>query len=209
MYPNAEDSAQQRHTDVTGKIAALEDVRKDSLFSQLPEAQRDYVEKRLKELRDYQEYEQKIANVPSLSEVRSDEQLQTTRNKVVALDVPGVYAVEWSHTDAGKRHLELLADLQSLEMAVHATRRNYLLLVDAGKDVLRTADAPQLPRRAREVIERGTKLPTPERDREKPVPDSPRITYATVFEFAAVKDALKAWAKVREELQPLTLTPQP
>lgn len=205
MYPKAGESSQERHTDVGGKIAALEAVRQDSEFGRLPEPQREYVENLLKELRSYRDYERKVGEVPPPREVRTGEQLQGVREKIVALDVPGQYAVAWALTDAGKRHAELLDDCQALETAVYETRRSYLQVVDAGKEVLRATDAPELPRRARDVIERSRKLPAPDKDQQTPLPGSPRLTYAAVFEFTDVKAAVKAWTKVREELQPLTL----
>ncbi len=209
LYPSAGESPQQRHADVAGKIAAVESIRQDSDFGRLPEPQRQYVDSLLKELRDYQEYERKVLEIPSPTEARTEEQLSAIQKKLQVLEVPGGYAVEWALTDAGKRHRELLEDAQALEMTVYATRRHYLQLADAGKDVLRTVDAPELPRRARDVIERGQKLPVPDKNAKTQVPGSPRITYATVFEFGSVREALKAWNKVRDELQPLTLSPRP
>ena len=209
FYPKFSETAQQRHADVDKKIATLEGFRQDQEFRRLPEPHREQVENLLKELRAFQSYEQGVAAVPDPAGLRREDQFQAMRDQLAALDLPAVYSTEWSQTDAGKRHVELLDDFQSLETAVAETRRRYLQFVDEGKDVLRNDEAPQLPQRARHVLERAQKLPEPERDAGKPVPGSPRIKYAQVFEFPGVKDALRAWAKVRDQLRPLTLSPKP
>src|SRR5437899_2634338 len=59
LYPPAGETAQERHRDVAGKIAALEAVRQEPQFGQLPEPQRQFVQNQLKELHDYEEYERK------------------------------------------------------------------------------------------------------------------------------------------------------
>ena len=149
-----------------------------------------------------------MAAVPDPAGLRHEGQFQSMRDQLAALDVPAVYSAEWSQTDAGKRHVELLDDFQCLETAVGEARRNYLKLVDDGNEVLRNDAAPQLPQRARLVLDRAAKLPDAKRDGDRPVPGTPRIKYGQVFQFPGVQEALRAWAKVRDQLKPLTLAAQ-
>jgi hypothetical protein len=193
------------YEDVPARIATLEGLVQDARFDQLPEPRRAQVETVLNELRDYQTFVSQVAQLPAPNAIRSEQQLEAARAGMATVDqLPRHPSPK---TEAGWQYGEWRADLQALEAAVSDTRRSYLQVVDAGQDVLRHDDAPQLPQRARQVLDRAAKLPEPERDATKPVPNSQRVQYGQVFQFAGVQEALRDWAKVRNELKKLTLAP--
>ena len=175
------------------KIKTLEAIRQDPDYSRLPETRRVQVETAWNDLQDYQTFANQVAQLPAPETIRSEQQLEAARAGLAAVEqLPRPPSPK---TEVGFRYGELRADYRVLETAVQDTRRGYLQAVDAGQDVLRHDEAPQLPQRARQVLDRAAKLPDPERDAKKPVSDSQHIQYSQVFQFAGVQEALREWAK--------------
>jgi hypothetical protein len=58
------------------------------------------------------------------------------------------------------------------------------------------------------VLASAKSLKTPENDKDKPLPGSDRLTYATVFHLAEIQSLLQEWKKLREKLEPAAKTLQ-
>src|SRR5262249_5137508 len=78
-----------------------------------------------------------------------------------------------------------------------------------GQEVVRHKDAPKLPRRAREGLDGAKDLPDPASDQGRPVGNSDRVRYATVFAFPSVKEAHAEWEAVQKTLEPLAKPARP
>jgi hypothetical protein len=160
-------------------------------------------------IRSYDEYARQLAEITPPADARTEEQLKAIDARLKAIEVPAADRQAWARTEAGQRHAQWLEDARALDEGVYSTRKQYRELAEAGQDVLRNIDAPELPRRARETLDRAGPLPNAQRDREKTIPGSQRITYGTVFEFPSVVNTMQTWTKVRGELEPLTLPRKP
>jgi len=84
----------------------------------------------------------------------------------------------------------------------------YKRILEAGNLVLETRNQPKLPERIREVFALAKELKTPENDKDKPLPGSDRLTYATVFQLEEIQSLLGEWKKLKEKLEPAARTPQ-
>lgn len=206
---NLRGAPQALYRDVDAKLGELRELLDDGQFRRLPEKQQTEIQETTQALQAFRAFAQQAAEIPAPAAAKSDADIKSIRDKVAALEqLPG-YRAEWARTEAGENVAGVVADLKVLETAVYDTRRAYLELVDAGKDVLRNDSLPQLPQRARQVIDRSLKLPAPDRELATAIPGAPNITYAAVFQFAAVQQAMHEWNKVRDQLQPLTLPARP
>src|SRR5207302_5912819 len=105
--------------------------------------------------------------------------------------------------EAGRRYDTLLDDVKALEIAAEDVRKGYRTLAEEGDEVLRNRNAPRLPQRAKAVLDRAEPLPAPEKDKDRRLPGSKRLTYAVVFRFPSVAEARGGWEKVRDRLKPL------
>jgi hypothetical protein len=209
FFDHDRQTIQSRYENIDGRMETLRGFLDDTRFSQLKEEQRQEVITALGELRGYQTYARQLAEIAAPSTARTQEQLHSIQSRLNELVVPREYQLDWLQTEPGRRHHEWLDDARTLDRAVYETRRYYHLLRDQGESVLKNLDAPQLPRRAQDVLDDAKRTPMPERDEKRSIPGSTRLTYATVFQFTEVNEVYRAWEKVRKELEPLTLSRRP
>ena len=196
--------AAARHADLQLKIDELTELTTAAHFGRLPAENQEYVRGRLRELSAYRDYERKLDAIPDPKDARRDDELTEIKASLGQLSVPAEYLLEWGATEAYRRHAERLKDAEALEAAVARTEQRYQAVVHDGEQVLDNAAGANLPRRAREVLDRGRELPDPERDGGRPIPGSRRITYAAVFRFPRVAEfAGRVWPRVKKELEPL------
>jgi hypothetical protein len=199
-----------RHRDIDIRMDDLRALHNDPGFAKLPAQKQEYVRGRLEELAAYRDYERKLATIKDLREVRSQEQLDRIRAELAALKVPAEYLVEWSDTDAYRHHAELVEDGQALQSALEETKKAYTDLIRDGNHVIEASAEANLPRRAQGVLDRAKQLPHPARDRDKMIPRSRRITYATVFQFPEVTALIgNQWQELEQRLKPLLDSVQP
>jgi hypothetical protein len=154
-----------------------------------------------------EEYSKQLAGITAPGRAQNEEELRAIESKLRAIEIPAANRAAWDKTPGGQQYEQWLADVRAIDEAVYAVRKQYRELAEAGRDVLRNADAPELPRRARDVLERADKLPND--DRDIPIPGSEHVGYPTVFNFPSVKAAVQEWLKVRRDLEPLTLPRRP
>lgn len=193
-------SPQARHKNLKNKIDELEDVLSNAAFPRLPPPKQEYVEHRLKELTAYREFEKSIDKIPDPRTARRESQLDEIKEKLLGL-IPADYQVEWSQTEPGQRRAALLDDVQAIETAVQTVLDGYNRLVKSGKQVLDESSKPNLPSRARKVLDDAKAVPDPKNDQTKLIPGSERVTYATVFAYSRVHDLVRQWdEEIKEKL---------
>jgi hypothetical protein len=157
----------------------------------------------------YQELERRLNEVLDPKNARSEEQLNQIAEQMSRLSVPKDKMGDWYPTEAYKRYTERQADLKNLRAAVENLKNDCQRLSKDGQEVVRRKDAPNLPQRAREVLDRAKDLPDPGRDLGAPVGNSDRVRYATVFAFPSVKEAHAEWEAVKKTLEPLAKPERP
>ncbi len=203
LEKDRKESNAERHQDVEKRIQRLVAFMSAPGYGQLPSPLKDAVRNRHRELRDYQEYEKELNEIADPQTARTEDELKKIHASLTGLRVPPEYLTEWSGTAAGDRHHERLTDTDALAKAVRGTIQDYRAMARDGRQVLDQSAAPRLPQRAKEVLDRARALPDPKKNQGDPLPGSQRLTFATVFFFAGVGDAIQDWAKVRETLEGL------
>lgn len=199
-------AARLRHAPT--RLAELTRLEKDLAFAQLPEEKQDYVRARQRELRAYRDYDAALQQIASPHTATSFEHLEQIEASLQALSVPEEYRIDWSLTDAGRQHAEWLEDVAALRVAVKQVQGWYEERVRRASQVLADSEEPKLPARAREVLREADKPPFSEKDPDRPVPGSRRVTYGTVFGFRPVTEARAAWMALKEKLElPAKLQP--
>jgi hypothetical protein len=158
---------------------------------------------------DYQEFEHQLNEVMDPKNARTEEQLDQIYDQVSRLPITKKKMDEWYSTEACKRYRERLADLRDLKGTVEKLKEDYRRLSKEGQEVIRHKEAPKLPQRAREVLERAKDLPDPGSDLGRPVGNSDRVRYAMIFAFPAVKEAHAEWEAVKKTLEPLAKPERP
>jgi hypothetical protein len=185
-------------------------VEKDPAFAGLPTAKREYVENTLKELTAYQGFVKQLDDIPDPRDARNDNQVQSIKERLTKLSILSEYQAEWGQTDAGRRRSEWLEDVAAIQAADKSITAAYQKLIREGTQVLAKKNEPNLPRRAKSILEQAQEAPNPKTDRDKLVPGSRRVTYATVFDFPGVADLLRQWDEdVKKKLEPFARLEQP
>lgn len=187
-----EQSAVARHKNLRNKIDEFSDVVDHAAFNKLPPLKREFVEHRLAELTAYGEFEKNIDGVPDPRTARRESQLQEIKEALLGL-VPAEYEEEWSKTEPAQRRTAMLEDIQAIETALQGLLDGYDRLVKNGRQVLDESNKPNLPSRARKVLDEAKMLRDPKSDRDKLIPGSERVTYGTLFEYSRVKDLVRQW----------------
>lgn len=199
---HAQLSAVARHKEVQAKIDELTRIRDDPAFGELSGERRNQVEIRLKELAAYRALEQQLNDMAEPRDAHSLAQLNELRDKLNALPLPAEYADEWAGTPAMTRRKERLEDIPIITAAEQRLRSAYVQVIQEGKQVLVEADKPDLPRRAKAVLDKTQGMPEPKTDMERLLPGSFRLTYRTVFGIAGMDSLGRQWEAVRKELEP-------
>ena len=194
-----------RHQEVPKHLQELQEMQKDAHFADLPARQRDLVNERVRELTSFTDFAARVDRAPDPKDAGNAEQLQAIKKQLELVQISSVYRAEWEQTETGRRYLSLVGDFTAIEKAADELEKGYRAAAKDGEAVLRNRNAPRLPQRAKAVLENAAKLPTPEKDKDRPLPGSERLTYAAVFRFPSVAEARTAWEKVRDRLKPLAV----
>jgi hypothetical protein len=112
----------------------------------------------------------------------------STRYEILAASVP-----------RGQTYLE---EGQALLSAAESVQKDYEKVIDAAKQVLNKKNEPNLPARIKEVLTLAEHLKTPQKDKDKPLPGSSRLTYAAVFQMSEIENLMREWNKLRKTLEP-------
>lgn len=196
-------SPAERHQDVSAKLTELSRLADDPAFPDLPPEKQAYVQEVRKELTSYQEFQRQLDNITDPREARTASQLQSIKERLSQVTMAPEYQVEWEQTEASRRLYEWLKDVDAIAEADASTRAAYEKLVREGQQVLDRKNEPNLPKRAKAVLAQAQALPNPHADRDKLIPGSHRVTYATVFDFPAVDEWVRRWEDdVKRKLEP-------
>ena len=181
----------------------LSRVADQPAFHNLAPDKQAYVEATRKELAAYQEFLRQLDNIPDPRDARSEAQLQSIKERLSKLAMPAEYQTEWDQTDAGRRRREWLEDADAIAACAKKTRAAYEQLVRDGAQVLEKKNEPNLPKRAKAVLEQAQAVPNPRADRDRLIPGSRRVTYAAVFDFPPVDEVVRQWDDdVKKKLEP-------
>jgi hypothetical protein len=188
------------HRNLQSDLDELTHLVNDPAFGQLPDAKKEYLQGRLKELTAYREYEKKLDQIGDPKEARSEDQLKQIESKLQQLAPPEEY--DWHLTEASRRRDNWLQDIQDLRDAVGRLTKQYEDLIQRGQAVLAKKNEANLPKRAKEVLDFARAYPDPERDKSRPVKESARVTYGAAFNIASLDNLYGQWKKTRNELEP-------
>src|SRR5439155_14743343 len=156
----------------------------DPQFEKLPESKREFVQRRLTELKAYQQYEKSLDQIGDPKDARNEEQLKQIEAKLIHLTPPEDY--DWHQTEAYRRRDNWIEDCQDIQDAIARLKKQYAELIARGEVVRAHKNEANLPQRAKEVLDFARSLPDPERDKTRPVKESARVTYGVVFGFTSV-----------------------
>jgi hypothetical protein len=190
-------AAPDRLKNVDKQIEELEGFEKDADFSRLPSDRQTAVRDRLAELKAYQAYAERVATIEKPTSVTSDAKLKEIHDQLAAVKIPAEYVVAWNQSEAVEQQRQLLADSEALERTVNEVERSYRRLASDAAELRRTSDAADLPGRARKLLKEAEAVPAPVASRDKPIPGSSTVTYATVFRFERVQKAVSDWETAR------------
>ena len=172
----------------------------DPQFERLPESKKEFVQRRLGELKAYQQYEKSLDQIGDPKDARNEEQLKQIEAKLTRLTPPEDY--DWHQTEAYRRRDNWIEDCQDIQDAIARLKKQYAELIARGEVVRAHKNEANLPQRAKEVLDFARSLPDPERDKTRPVKESARVTYGVVFGFTSVENVYLQWKKIRDELEP-------
>jgi hypothetical protein len=196
-----EQTPRARHRQLQKDIAELEQWASDPAFTTLPEDRQEFVRARLEELKAYRVYANQVHQIDPRT-ARSEAQLRELEIKLAQLRAPAAYREEWSQTDAGREHADWLEDVAAIRVAVPKLQAWYNQLTTAGRQVLDDVTGPNLPARAKKVLDDAQNPPFPESDPDKLLPGAKRTTYVTALHFNGVEKARREWDEVKKKLEP-------
>src|SRR5262249_8698293 len=171
-------------------------------FPTLPPEKRNFVLDQLRELRAYQEYDQSLRKLTDPRDAVNNAQLTEIEQSLRRTVVPPEYQSEWSRTEAGRRAAEWLEDIVAIRDAVQRINSWYERLIAEGRLVLADINGPNLPARARKVLQAAAMPPFPENEKDHLLPGSSRVTYDTAFRFDSVANTRQNWDEIKSKLEP-------
>jgi hypothetical protein len=203
-----EPTSESLKTDIDG----LTEVVNDGGFAKLPAAKQAWVQIHLaglKVLNEYLDYDKELRNLPNLNSVRSAGGLSQILKRARQIPVPSGstnsvvlstrHEILAASVPRGQTYLE---EGQALLSAAESVQKDYEKVIDAAKQVLNKKNEPNLPARIKEVLTLAEHLKTPQKDQDKPLPGSSRLTYATVFQMSEIENLMREWNKLRKTLEP-------
>jgi hypothetical protein len=203
---------EQTSESLKADIDDLTEVASDPGFAKLPATKQDWVRIHiadLKVLNEYLDYEKELNNLPKLDSIRSADQLRQVLLGARQIPVPSGsttsvvffdrYEILAAAVSRGQRYLE---EGQALLMAAEAVEKDYQKVIDSGKLVLQQKNEPNLPARIKEVLTFAQNLKTHQKDKDRTLPGSTRLTYNAVFQMAEIENLRREWSKLKETLEP-------
>jgi hypothetical protein len=188
------------HLSLKSDLDQLALLANDPHFEQLPESKKEFLQRRLRELSAYQQYERSLDQVGDPKDARNLDQVKQIEGKLTRLAPPEEY--DWHQTEASRRRDNWIQDCQDIEDVIARLKKQYAELIEKGQVVLAHENEANLPKRAKEVLDFARSIPDPERDKSRPVKESARVTYGVVFGITSVENTYLQWKKIREKLEP-------
>jgi len=191
------------HRNAKNKIEELDGFIHDPAFLRLPANTQDYVNEQLRDFQAYESFEQRLNQLTDPADAIALNQLNELEASLGQLTMPEEYRADWGQTEAGRRYSEWLEDIAALRAAVLKIEGWYQKLVHDGQQVLDNINGPNLPARAKKVLQEARTPPFLENDKDRLLPGSKRLTYANAFSFANVREAQRKWEEeIKKKLEP-------
>ncbi len=199
-------SVAERFRELDKKLAELQTIKKDQEgFAALPAEKQAYVDEQIRRLRLYRDvygkFTRELREIMQPRDATSEEQLQQIEESLEKLQPPPELGAEWRQTPAGQVSQEWRRDIAAIRKAVARAENWYRKLLQDGRKVLDDVDAPNLPARAKKVLDEAKSPPFPDNNPDKELPGSATATYETVYKFTSVAEARDRWDEVRQKLQ--------
>src|SRR5207249_646165 len=121
------------------RLRELTEFQKDPEFASLPEELRDYVEERIREMKQYRDYKYQLQlRPPSAAQSERDvKEIETGLKTSLALP-----HAEWAETEAGRLHADELQDVQILRASVAEEVRRFEQFKERGRKLWEALNAP-------------------------------------------------------------------
>jgi hypothetical protein len=189
------------------KIDELTSLQDDAAFARLPKEKQDAVQDRLRELRAFQDFQRRLSAIFEPKQARNQGQLRGILSQLNELKIPEEYQTEWKRTETGQRYNDWREDAKALDRAVTEVRDKLQSLIQEGNNVLMNRNAPDLPGRARKVLDKAANLKL-EVIRSTWLPGSmgPFDSKLKLHDIAEVDSAYKQWSKIRTTLESVAKT---
>jgi hypothetical protein len=178
----------------------------DSRYPDLEPDLRAFVDSRVKEIDEYEEYRNRLATATSPADTRTLTDLRAVCKALETppLALPPQYA--WGETAAGKLHDKWRADCTAIEKAVQQFVDSYESFASAGTAMMvtRAFDSAWL-KGFDALVEKADQPPEP---LTSPIPGSPvlnqprgaAVTYFVPYEFDEVYHARRDWEQTRDRV---------
>jgi hypothetical protein len=120
------------------------------------------------------------------------------------VQIPARYQEDWSQTQEGTKLRYAKNEIELLRAAINRAEKWYRKLLHDGREVLNHLDAPNLPKRAKQVLDEARAGSSPDKDPDKPLPGARWITFDAVLNFQSVADLRAEWEQVKKKLERYT-----
>jgi len=191
------------HRNAKNKIEELDGFIHDTAFVRLPANTQDYVNEQFRDFQAYDSFEQGLNKLTDPADAITLIQLNELEASLGQLTMPEEYRTDWAQTEAGRRYSEWLEDIAALRAAVLKIEGWYQKLTHDGQQVLDNINGPNLPARAKKVLQEARTPPFLENDKDRLLPGSKRLRYANAFSFANVREAQRKWEEeIKKKLEP-------
>jgi hypothetical protein len=203
-----EQSLELKHHHLDRRIKALSAIEKDPGFAALPQVMQDYVRDHRQELLAYKKafgrFKAEVDAIQDPEDATTEKELQDIEDKLGRVQVPARYQEEWGETLEGKKLRYWKRDIDALRVAINKAERWYGILLHDGREVLSHLDAPNLPKRAKQVLDKARAGFSPEKDPDRPVPGARFVTYSAVLNSQSVAELRGEWEQIKKKLERYT-----
>ena len=129
-------SQRLRESTLLTRLAVLTELHDDPDFKKLPKTEREYVEGRLKEMKDYRLFREAFTNLSAPAEVTTIQELDRLQKSLTDANIPDEYKTEWAQTEAVKLRTKWAADIPLLRDAINKVNGEYLDMIGRGSRLL-------------------------------------------------------------------------
>src|SRR5262249_1591298 len=145
-----------------------------------------------------------VETIPDPQYATTEKELETIEDRLHDIRIPVQCHAEWSETRPGKKIAYWKQDIKALRHAIRKAEKWYQKLLHDGKEVLDNLRAPDLPGRARKVLDEARTPPVPEKNLERVLPNARTVNYSAVFNFASVVEIRGEWEEMKKKLERYT-----
>jgi hypothetical protein len=197
-----------KHSHWQKSLKELAAIEQDPDFGTLSADEQAYVRDQYRQLTEYQKayqrFKKQVETIPDPQYATTEKELETIEGRLREVRIPAQFREEWSATRPGKKIAYWKEDLKALRIAIRKAEKWYQKLLRDGKEVLDNLKAPDLPGRARKVLDEARTPPIPEKDPERLLPKATTVNYSAVFNFGTVVEIRGEWEEMKKKLERYT-----